>query len=448
MHYLSANYITNKKTNPESRSQMMWHQVTGAINTNQDKTPDLLVARGRLSYNGRSSIQSDNAALLPKAGQMTAQKQTRVEEPSDRSDRNEPAAKSLFERSETSGYGKTINGAQRESSAINGGHGLAWQVFAGAELVLGSSLASAEEILLQTDYVPPLADLNNSRSPREKVNLPQRSLSNGEPNNRPSNPSEAYQFDPNQQSVPQPDAASANNSRLNQSESSQSFYGPENFGADFNGQNVPSTRSLMRFVGGKSPRDIPSDPSSAPPGSGKSSGTSPRSYDAETLSGASPAAQAFGSRGNGSQPKEQSNEPPAPDTFESDTETNMDARLLPNIDTVAYSGSGNATLVGNQRDNTIAGNTGDDTITGGAGNDQLIGGAGADVFVFGADDGTDQILDFSRGDKLQFDGLTNLNQIRVEELDEGIRVYFAETQVDLIGVYGLDVSADWISSSR
>jgi Ca2+-binding RTX toxin-like protein len=170
--------------------------------------------------------------------------------------------------------------------------------------------------------------------------------------------------------------------------------------------------------------------------------------DSELSSGASPAAQAFGGRGNGSQSTDQSNQPPAPDTFESGTETNMDARLLPNIETVAYSGTGNATLVGNQRDNTIAGNTGDDTITGGAGNDQLIGGAGADVFVFSADDGADQILDFSRADKLQFDGLTDLNQIRLEELDEGVRVYFAETQVDLIGVYGLEVSADWISSSR
>ena len=401
-----------------------------------------------LPYNGLPDFGLDNAAFLAKSGQMTAPSTTQIEEPSDRSDRKEPDGKALSERSETSGYGKTINGAERASSATNSGHGLALQVFVGAELVLLSSGASADQDVPQSDAAPAASDASSSRLSREKLSASQSRLNNGDGPHHPSEFAETYQVDPNQQSLPSSELASGIAPAVNQGGTSQSFEGSDSFGADFSDQNVPSTRSLNRFVGSAAVKDSTLDPRSVPPASGKSSGTTTRSLDSELSSGASPAAQAFGGRGNGSQSTDQSNQPPAPDTFESGTETNMDARLLPNIETVAYSGTGNATLVGNQRDNTIAGNTGDDTITGGAGNDQLIGGAGADVFVFGADDGADQILDFSRADKLQFDGLTDLNQIRLEELDEGVRVYFAETQVDLIGVYGLEVSADWISSSR
>ena len=148
------------------------------------------------------------------------------------------------------------------------------------------------------------------------------------------------------------------------------------------------------------------------------------------------------------QPSDGAEEEVLPDTLNSDTATELDARLYPNIETVVYSGTADATLTGNAADNTIAGNTGNDTINGGAGDDLLVGGAGNDVFVFGEQDGIDQIFDFASGDKLQFEGLENLNQLRLIEDETGMRVYFAETEVELVGTFGLQLSADWITSSR
>ena len=48
----------------------------------------------------------------------------------------------------------------------------------------------------------------------------------------------------------------------------------------------------------------------------------------------------------------------------------------------AEGGSGNDTLIGNERDNLLVGGAGNDTLTGGAGNDTLDGGAGIDTAVF------------------------------------------------------------------
>lgn len=403
-----------------------------------------------LPYNGQPDFGLDNAAFLAKAGQMTAPSTTQIEEPSDRSDRKEPEGKALSERSEASGYGKTINGAQRDSSSMNPGNGLAWQVFVGAELVLLSSGASADQDVPQSEATPTSSDPSSSRLSREKPGVSQSRLNNGDGAHRPSDFAETHQPDPDQQSLPSSEPASGIAPAVNQGGTSQSFDGSDSFGADFSGQNMPSTKSLTRFMGGATPPASQTDERSSASGSGKSNNTVSRTLDSDQTSGTSPSAQALTSSRNKSNSASdpESGETSVPDTIDSSTNMDIDARLYPNIETVAYSGTGNANLVGNDRDNTIAGNTGNDSITGGAGSDQLIGGSGDDVFVFGADDGADQILDFSRGDKLQFDGLTDLAQISVEELDEGMRVYFAETQVDLIGVYGLEVSADWINSSR
>lgn len=67
------------------------------------------------------------------------------------------------------------------------------------------------------------------------------------------------------------------------------------------------------------------------------------------------------------------------------------------VENVTMSGTGNATMVGNDQNNVITGNTGADTIDGGRGNDTLTGGSGADIFAFGPDSGSDRIVDFTPG---------------------------------------------------
>ena len=58
----------------------------------------------------------------------------------------------------------------------------------------------------------------------------------------------------------------------------------------------------------------------------------------------------------------------------------------------------------------LDGGSGNDTIVGGAGNDTMTGGLGDDRFVFAAGQGTageaDLILDFSRNDRIDLEGLT------------------------------------------
>ena len=137
-----------------------------------------------------------------------------------------------------------------------------------------------------------------------------------------------------------------------------------------------------------------------------------------------------------------------PDTLVSDSVGRLDAKYLPSIEYLIYTGTGNATLVGNSLDNTLVGNTGNDTLTGGVGNDHLFGGTGDDVFVFGLRDGVDQILDFSEGDRLQFKGMHTLAQVSVTQTDAGQEIRFGETVVELLGVRGLVASTDWIIGSH
>ncbi len=74
-----------------------------------------------------------------------------------------------------------------------------------------------------------------------------------------------------------------------------------------------------------------------------------------------------------------------------------------------------ASLHGYNGDDILRGGSGNDLIVGGKGNDQMTGGAGADTFHFDRSDlvvgtkATDKIydLDFSQGDKLEFQGFTD-----------------------------------------
>jgi hypothetical protein len=136
------------------------------------------------------------------------------------------------------------------------------------------------------------------------------------------------------------------------------------------------------------------------------------------------------------------------DTLMSDSLSRLDARNFSQVELIVYNGKNNATLIGNARDNTLIGSGGNDRLTGGGGNDHLIGGAGNDVFVFGANDGHDQIIDFSFGDKIQFRGAAFLNQLEISDSAAGQQIQFGETIVEIVGFSELTISTDWILLSR
>jgi Ca2+-binding RTX toxin-like protein len=73
----------------------------------------------------------------------------------------------------------------------------------------------------------------------------------------------------------------------------------------------------------------------------------------------------------------------------------------------AHIGTGNALanqITGTAGNDELSGMAGNDRIVGGGGGDKLWGGAGKDTFVFNASEltssGMDQIMDFTRGDKI------------------------------------------------
>ena len=84
---------------------------------------------------------------------------------------------------------------------------------------------------------------------------------------------------------------------------------------------------------------------------------------------------------------------------------------------VLNGGAGNDTLKGGNEVDTLNGGAGNDTLdggtegdvlNGGAGNDTLKGGTGIDRFVFG-DAGTDTIVDFQKGEKIDLSGLVGVD---------------------------------------
>ena len=136
------------------------------------------------------------------------------------------------------------------------------------------------------------------------------------------------------------------------------------------------------------------------------------------------------------------------DTLMSDSLSRLDARYFSQVEFIVYNGKNNATLIGNALDNTLIGSGGDDRLTGSGGNDHLIGGAGNDVFIFGVNDGHDQIIDFSFGDKIQFRGAAFLDQLELRNSDTGQEIQFGETIVEIVGFSELNISTDWILLSR
>ena len=83
-------------------------------------------------------------------------------------------------------------------------------------------------------------------------------------------------------------------------------------------------------------------------------------------------------------------------------------------------GSGDDALWGNAGADTLSGmggkdfldgGNGADTLIGGTGNDTLRGGAGLDTFVFNTGDGSDKILDFQNGDKIDLRSMANIDDL-------------------------------------
>jgi Ca2+-binding RTX toxin-like protein len=132
------------------------------------------------------------------------------------------------------------------------------------------------------------------------------------------------------------------------------------------------------------------------------------------------------------------------DTLISSVLSQLNAKNLPNIENVIYTGSKNAVLIGNDLSNVLIGSTGNDILNGGKGEDKLIGGDGNDYFVFSLNDGNDQILDFNLGDKILFRGSVNLSELTLNEDASGQILSLSGTNINLIGISDLTISTDWI----
>lgn len=85
-------------------------------------------------------------------------------------------------------------------------------------------------------------------------------------------------------------------------------------------------------------------------------------------------------------------------------------------------GNGDDVLTGGAGVDTLNGGSGDDVLIGGAGDDLLRGGSGADRFVFTPGGGNDTILDFGRGDVLDFTALAGVDRGDVTFTSRGLFV--------------------------
>ena len=82
-------------------------------------------------------------------------------------------------------------------------------------------------------------------------------------------------------------------------------------------------------------------------------------------------------------------------------------------------GAGNDSITAGDDGGEYFGGTGADTITGGIGDDTMVGGAGADTFVFvGAEIGNDTV-DFTAGDKLDFQEMYGATLTTYDSFDAG-----------------------------
>ncbi|WP_066482670.1 MULTISPECIES: hypothetical protein [unclassified Sphingomonas] len=76
-------------------------------------------------------------------------------------------------------------------------------------------------------------------------------------------------------------------------------------------------------------------------------------------------------------------------------------------------GNGNDTLVGGTGADSLYGGNGNDTLWGGEGDDRLEGGNGSDTFLFAPGGGTDTIVNFDRGDRIDLTAFTGIGRSNV-----------------------------------
>ncbi|GAB5387834.1 MAG: hypothetical protein Alpg2KO_08020 [Alphaproteobacteria bacterium] len=93
-----------------------------------------------------------------------------------------------------------------------------------------------------------------------------------------------------------------------------------------------------------------------------------------------------------------------------------------------FGGDGNDYLYGRNDADTVHGGNGNDRIEGGNGNDVLTGGAGNDTFRFRANEGSDDITDFTTGDRIDLALISALDDIA--DLTITLVDADADTQID------------------
>ena len=115
------------------------------------------------------------------------------------------------------------------------------------------------------------------------------------------------------------------------------------------------------------------------------------------------------------------------------------------VEDLQFKGVGNFKGTGNNLDNAITGGAGSDLLDGSAGNDTLTGGAGKDVFQFGDHGGHDTITDFTHGQDTinlaHVSGMHSFDQLKLTDVDGGVRVDFGDSSVLVSGQKAASMSA-------
>jgi serralysin len=109
-----------------------------------------------------------------------------------------------------------------------------------------------------------------------------------------------------------------------------------------------------------------------------------------------------------------------------------------------WGNGGNDIVNGGSGDDAVAGGAGADDVIGGTGNDHLWGGTNADDFMFDDSWGNDWIWDFQVGsDKIDLSdvaGLNNINQLSVQNTNNGVQYSFNGQSILLVGLSSWQVA--------
>ncbi|PEQ13851.1 hypothetical protein B2G71_05975 [Novosphingobium sp. PC22D] len=124
-------------------------------------------------------------------------------------------------------------------------------------------------------------------------------------------------------------------------------------------------------------------------------------------------------------------------------ESSIDYALGANLENLTLLGGENLRAVGNSLANVITGNAGDNEIVGGKGNDVLYGGDGADTFVFTSDSGSDVVMDFGMGDRIDLpETFKSQQQPTVTAKDGNTIISFDSAVIELQGIDPSHLVAD------